>query len=105
VESGALTRVPLCPTWIQLDALCATRERVSRSSFIAERERTDAVGILQGGVPVLLSGVGGGAVRVEDVVVWIEGDGFGEEVERAAVISGGKGFVACVFERACLLCQ
>ena len=38
------------------------------------------LGIIQGIVPVLLGGVGGGAIAVEDVVLGLNGDGLGELV-------------------------
>lgn len=50
------------------------------------------LGVVQGIVPVLLGGVGGGAVAVEDVVLGLDGDGLGElvAVEVSGVVRAGS---------------
>lgn len=59
VEGGGFTPPALAPVWLELGGL---------------------LGVLEGVVPVLLGGVGGGSVGVEDVVVGLQGDGLGEFV-------------------------
>jgi len=57
VKSGALAAPALGPVRLELGGL---------------------LGILEGVIPVLLGGMGSGPVAVKDVVLGVEGNGFGE---------------------------
>lgn len=51
---------------------------------------------------VLLARLRRAAVRPQDVVLGVDGDCLGEEIDGLIVVLRGKGLVALVFQRICL---
>jgi hypothetical protein len=61
------------------------------------------LGILQSLVPVFLPRVGGTAVGEQDMILRIDSDSLGEQVNRFIVVFGREGLVSLIFQSVGLL--
>jgi hypothetical protein len=54
-------------------------------------------------VPILLASISGGSVGIQDMVLGIESNSLGEEIDGSIIVFGGEGLVALVLESCGLL--
>ena len=54
-------------------------------------------------VPMLLTSISGTSVGIQDMVLGIESNGLGEEIDGRVIVFGGEGLVALVLEGCGLL--